>query len=138
MEIILIRKTMTKKCVIGELFVNGNFECFTLEDIERPVKIAGLTAISRGHYEVVVTYSQRFKKLLPLLLNVPQFDGIRIHPGNVAENTEGCILVGTGKAKDLITSSRVAFKALFEKIEKASKKEKIFIEIKGDYKLSWM
>ena len=132
MDLLLMRKEFTTESTIGELFVNGVFECYTLEDMVRPVKIAGLTAISSGQYEVVVTYSERFKRLLPLLLNVPQFDGIRIHVGNKAKDTHGCILVGKVKRKNAIESSRVAFEALFEKIVAASKKEKIFIEIIND------
>lgn len=131
MELKLIRKYPDKECVIGELFVNGKFECYTCEDIERPVKLAGVTAIPRGHYEVVITFSQRFQKPLPLLLNVPNYDGVRIHPGNTAKDTEGCILPGKGKTKTSVTQSRDAFAALFKKLEDASKKEKIILEIVG-------
>lgn len=131
MNIRVLRKTFTEESTIGELSINGQFECFTLEDKVRAVKIHGKTAIPTGIYEVVITFSDRFKKPLPLLLNVPNFAGIRIHPGNKAADTEGCLLVGTTKAKDFVGSSKVAFKALFEKIEAAAKKEKVFIEIVG-------
>jgi hypothetical protein len=114
---------------IGELAVDGAFECFTLEDAVRPVKIKGITAIPAGSYEVVVSFSERFKRPLPLLLNVPNFDGIRIHPGNTARDTEGCILVGKTKDKDLVGSSRDAFGSLLEKIQAALAQEKIFIHI---------
>jgi len=129
MNLKLIRKYPAADCVIGELYVNDKFECFTCEDIERPVKLAGLTAIPRGHYEVVITYSERFKKPLPLLLNVPNYSGVRIHPGNTAKDTEGCILPGTGKTKNSVTQSRVAFEALFAKLKTAASKEKIILEI---------
>lgn len=130
MQITLVRETLTDNSTIGSLFVNGEFECYTLEDRVRPVKVKGSTAIPPGHYEMVVTFSERFKKPLPLLLNVPNFDGIRIHTGNTAEHTEGCILVGTGKGSDRISESAAAFKKLFTKIAAAAKVEKIFIEIK--------
>jgi hypothetical protein len=74
--------------------------------------------------------SNRFKRMLPLLLNVPQFEGVRIHPGNATADTEGCILVGLYRDQDRITSSRIAFDALFGKIAAAYlNNHKIEIEI---------
>lgn len=105
--------------VIGELLVDGVFECFTLEDIERPVKIKGETAIPKGTYKVIINQSNRFKRLLPLLLNVPGFEGVRIHSGNTNHNTEGCILVGQTRHKEFIGQSRKAFNKLFAKMQKA-------------------
>jgi hypothetical protein len=64
-----------------------------------------------------------------LLLDVPNFDGIRIHTGNTAKDTLGCILVGQGKGVDSISSSRLAFAPLFEKIQAVVRTEKVFIEI---------
>lgn len=129
MELKLVRKEFTNDSTIGELSVNGKFECFTLEDRVRPVKIKGETAIPLGAYEVVVTFSNRFKKPLPLFLNVPGFEGVRIHSGNTKKDTEGCILVGQTKAKNMVGKSRAAFDILFAKIKTAAQKEKIFIEI---------
>lgn len=131
MNLKLVRRTLTEQSTIGTLSINGVFECLTLEDRVRPVKIHGATAIPAGIYEVAITFSDRFKKPLPLLLNVPNFSGIRIHPGNTAEDTEGCILVGTTERKDFIGNSRAAFRALFTKLEAALKKEKVFIEVGG-------
>lgn len=131
MNLKLVRKTFTEESTIGELSVNGKFECFTLEDKVRAVKIHGKTAIPTGIYEVVITFSDRFRKQLPLFLNVPNFAGIRIHAGNTAADTEGCILVGTSKAPNFVGGSRAAFKALFPKLQKALTKEKIFIEVIG-------
>jgi len=131
MDIKVIRKYPSIDCVIGELYVDNKLECYTLEDIERPLKIKGLTAIPRGFYEVVINYSLRFKKPLPLLLNVPNFDGVRIHSGNTSADTEGCILVGKIKRASSIEQSRTAFKALFSKLEAATKKEKIILEVTG-------
>src|SRR5215218_1194074 len=124
------RQTLTDKSTIGELSIDGTFECFTLEDRVRPVKIKGETAIPAGTYEVAITFSNRFQRRLPELKEVPNFEGIRIHSGNKAEDTEGCILVGTSKKENFIENSRVAFTALFEKIEKAAmNNEKVMIEI---------
>lgn len=132
MNLTLIRKYPAPDCVIGELYIDDKFECFTLEDIERPLKIAGVTAIPRGHYEIVITFSARFGKPLPLLLNVPGFDGVRIHTGNTSSNTEGCLLVGKSRTNNSITQSRDAFNVLFPKLQAAAAKEKIIIEIKGE------
>jgi hypothetical protein len=131
MNLKLVRKTFTEESTIGELSVNGKFECFTLEDKVRAVKIHGRTAIPEGIYEVIISFSDKFRKQLPLLLNVPNFAGIRIHSGNTAADTEGCILVGTTKGNNAISSSRIAFNALFPKLQAALQKEKIFIEVVG-------
>jgi hypothetical protein len=129
MELQVKRTDFSEESTIGELWVNGGFECYTLEDKVRPVKIAGKTAIPSGRYEVIINFSQRFQKQLPLLLNVPNFEGVRIHPGNTAANTEGCILVGETKTENFVGESRWAFNRLFEKLKAASETEKIFMEI---------
>ena len=117
--------------MLGKLFINEQFECFTLEDITRPTKVFGETAIPSGTYPVVITHSNHFGFDLPLLLNVPNYEGIRIHSGNVAKDTEGCILVGASRSIDFIGQSRIAFKKLFEKIRVAlDKGEKVTITIK--------
>ena len=129
MDLRVKRLEFSDDSTIGELSVDGQFECYTLEDKVRPVKIMGKTAIPAGRYEVVINFSQRFQKPLPLLLNVPNFEGVRIHPGNVSANTEGCILVGDTKGVDFIGNSRLAFNPLFQKMKAAAKTQKIFIEI---------
>jgi hypothetical protein len=108
-------------CTIGELYLNGEFECLTLEDtVRRGPKVYGKTAIPIGEYRVILDYSNRFKVILPHLLNVPQFEGIRIHPGNTAQDTEGCILVGRIRNGHTIEQSRLAFNSLYPKLEAAS------------------
>lgn len=119
MQLMLVRQPSDAACTLGRMYVNGAFECYTLEDVVRPVKIKNETAIPAGLYFVEVTMSAHFGKLLPLLKNVPNYEGVRIHSGNTAADTEGCILVGDGESKDAITQSRVAFGHLFEKIQKA-------------------
>ena len=119
MKIEVKRLYKTENSTIGELTVDGKFECYTLEDKERAVKIKGETAISKGTYKVIINQSNRFKKLLPLLLNVPNFEGVRIHPGNSNHDTEGCILVGQSISKDYISKSRKAFEKLFKKMQLA-------------------
>jgi hypothetical protein len=119
MKITLKRLHRTDKSTVGELFINGLFECYTLEDVERDVKVYGKTAIEKGTYKVIINRSNRFKKDMPLLLNVPKFEGIRMHSGNKAEDTEGCILVGEKRSLDWVSSSRNAYKKLFAKMKKA-------------------
>lgn len=111
---------------VGTLYVDGKQFCYTLEDCVREDgrsvnswKIPGKTAIPTGTYNVVITPSQRFKRDLPLLKNVPGFSGIRIHSGNTAADTEGCILVGKGHSTRSVTDSRAAFNDLFDHIKSA-------------------
>lgn len=127
MNIHVIRNPSSAKSTIGKMMVDGVFECYTLEDVVRPVKIQNETAVPAGTYKVIINQSNRFKRLLPLLIDVPGFVGVRIHPGNTAENTEGCILVGQSKSDDFIGNSRLAFDTLFAKMQKA--KGDIFITI---------
>ena len=129
MKMTLTRKIKTDESTIGELSIDGKFECFTLEDPVRDHKIKDRTAIPAGTYEVVITHSPRFKKDMPRLLDVPNFEGILIHVGNTAKDTEGCILVGKGKAVNMITSSKDAYAALLPKIAAGLKQGKVFIEV---------
>ena len=117
MKLYLKRIHKTEHSTIGELYIDGKFQCYTLEDVEREVKIKNETAIPKGTYKIVITYSNRFKKQLPLLLNVPNFEGIRIHSGNTNHDTEGCILIGQTRSNDFIGSPRNAFNELFKKIK---------------------
>lgn len=132
MELKLIRKDFGADHTIGDLLVNGKFECYILEDVVRPKgeKVYGKTAIPYGKYNVDVTMSNRFKKMLPLLLLVPGFEGIRIHPGNTSKDTEGCLLPGTDKRKGMVLNSQKAFHALIAKITGAiDTGEKVTIEV---------
>jgi len=119
MQITIKRLHKTDVSTIGELLIDGIFECYTLEDIERPVKIKAETAIPKGTYKVIINMSNRFKRLMPLLLNVPNFEGVRIHAGNTNHDTEGCILVGRTRSKDFIGQSRKAYEKLFKKMQAA-------------------
>lgn len=135
MKLIIHRQIFSDKSSVGTLYVNGLKECHTLEDRDRHLedggeKVYGETAIPRNTYKVVITYSNRFKQPMPLLVDVPQFEGIRIHPGNTDQNTEGCILVGVGIGQDRLYNSRQAYERLFNKLEAAEALgEEITIEI---------
>lgn len=151
MELLLQRLHEKNEATIGQLFVfesdkagtEGKAFCYTLEDKVRLIrnengdivgdKIAGKTAIPNGRYEVIISYSFRFKKDMPLLLNVPKFEGIRIHTGNTTANTEGCILLGNAitKSGDYLLDSLKANKAFMTLLKSVKKKEKVFITIKN-------
>lgn len=105
------------------------FYCHTLEDIPRDIKVPGKTAIPVGRYEVIVNWSARFKRRMPLLLGVPGFEGVRIHSGTTEADTEGCILVGLGKTELGLLRSRDAFALLFQHIIAGTEGGKLFISI---------
>jgi hypothetical protein len=141
MELKLVRKVFTETSTVSDLFVNDTFVCNVLEDVDRgltsdmsledikAVKVKTKTAIPYGTYTVVNTFSPRFQKYLPLLLNVPGFEGIRIHPGNTSVDTDGCLLPGMYTSPNTVTNSRVTFAKLFATIKAVEKKEKITITI---------
>lgn len=92
---------------IGKLYIDGHYLCDTLEDtVRNGAKIAGKTAIPAGTYKVKKTMSPRFKKVLPEILNVPGFTGVRIHAGNTAIDTDGCLLLGLNKKKGQVLESQ--------------------------------
>ncbi len=116
MQLLLNREPSTDKATIGRLYVDGIFECYTLEDVIREIKIPHETAIPQGNYEIIVNHSNRFGVDMPLLLNIPGFEGVRIHPGNTDKDTDGCILVGTNCLDNFVGNSRIAFNRLFAKL----------------------
>jgi Steigviridae/Suoliviridae L,D-carboxypeptidase/transpeptidase len=131
MELMLQREPSADGCTIGKLLIDDAFECFTLEDIMRDgPKIADQTAIPPGRYQVVITTSNRFGRMLPLLVGVPGYEGVRIHPGNTAADTSGCILVGQSRANDSILSSKLAMEQLQRKIAGAlARNQDVFITV---------
>lgn len=148
MELILTRYGFDDVSTVGKITENGILLCYTIEDkdrklnssmdaaIIRKIKVDGKTCIPYGRYEINCTYSPRFKKVLPQILGVKGFAGIRIHPGNTNEDTEGCILPGliakySKKNGFYVENSRTAFSSLFDKIGRALLEEKVFITIQG-------
>lgn len=121
MNLVLQREILSDKSTIGQLSVNDERLCYTLEDKVRPilVKVDGQTAIPAGRYRVAIDLSARFKKLMPHVLDVPNFEGVRIHSGNTSEDTEGCILVGLTKGTDFIGESRKAFELFYPMLQAA-------------------
>ena len=133
MQLLLERLQLDADLTIGSLSIDGDWECWTLEDVVRApgVKVKGATAIPAGTYRVDITFSNRFQQPMPLLLNVPMFEGIRIHAGNTAADTEGCILVGQDRLARSIGRSRKAYAALFTKLREAKARARsITIEVR--------
>jgi len=129
-DMVLHRKTFTNKSTIGELHLDKSFQCYTLEDtVRHGPKVYGQTAIPAGRYEIIINFSNRFQRPMPLFLNVPDFMGVRIHPGNTDKDTFGCILVGETVMDDFVGYSKDAFASLYPKIEEKVKKGKLFIEV---------
>lgn len=137
MRLTLDRKEYDPESTIGDLYLDGVWECCTLEDqVREGAKVLGETAIPEGSYEVLITHSPRFKRMLPLLVDVPGFDGIRIHPGNTTDDTEGCLLVGENvinhAGRPFLTRSRAAFDRLYQKLVAASARhEALVIEVQS-------
>ena len=144
MELILTREHFNDVCCIGSLKIVGDdVLLYTLEDVDRKlsqtddlgaiskIKVFGKTAIPYGRYEVIMTYSNRFKQTMPLLLGVNGFEGVRIHSGNTSDHTEGCILVGYAKdvLHNRILNSRAAIAELYMLITEKIKTEKVYITI---------
>lgn len=135
MDIRIDRLYKKENYTIGNLYINGKYLCNTLEDKVRDMeteedKVYGETAIPEGRYEVVLSYSNNFKKVLPEILGVEFFKGIRIHSGNTIDDTEGCILVGENKEVGKVINSRKTMKKLMSRIKTAwDNGEKIYINI---------
>lgn len=127
---------------IGRLYVDGVYFSDTLEDVDRGLddtmseqeilskKVYGQTAIPTGIYRVILNYSPKYKKVMPLLLNVKGYSGIRIHSGNTDKDTLGCILVGENKVVGKVINSRVKYEALYKRICQAKGDVKITIRRK--------
>lgn len=142
MNITLNRIAKKSKYTIGKLYIDGEYFCDTIEDTDRGLtqtmtdaqikskKVYGQTAIPTGTYRVIISYSDKFKRQMPLLLNVPGFLGIRIHSGNTEKDTEGCLIVGKNKVVGKVIESKDTYNKLFSILCEANKKEAIKITIK--------
>ena len=131
--LLTVRREPSKNgATLGTLYADGIKECETLEDEIRKVKVPGKTAIPEGRYRVVLTHSPRFKKVLPELLNVPGFTGVRIHSGNTQADTDGCILVGEERGPGRVLRSREAMFELMALLSACSDAgEQIWLQIEN-------
>ena len=143
MRIELVRIAFKSTYTIGKLYVDGKYFSDVLEDVDRGLdssmseseilekKVKGQTAIPTGHYVINITYSPKYKRMMPLLLDVKGFSGIRIHSGNTAKDTEGCLLVGKNKQVGKVLESRDTYQRLFKMME-GQKEITIDITRKGE------
>ena len=120
MHLRVIREPSTAAATLGILLIDGVFVCWTLEDVVRAVKIPGETAIPAGRYDVRLSLSQRFQKVLPEVLAVPGYIAIRLHAGNTQADTAGCLLVGRVRAYDRLEESKLALMNVMEHLRRAT------------------
>lgn len=134
MEWILQRVIYQPTRTLGNLYCNGKFFCYTLEDKVRPdgVKVYGETAIPAGVYRIAITFSNRFKRPMIQIINVPMFEGIRIHPGVSEKNTHGCVLVSHHRQGSMLVLERTACAELEAMLVKAQGTAKCTIRIIDD------
>ncbi|MDR3059109.1 MAG: DUF5675 family protein [Prevotella sp.] len=138
MELLLKRKFKGEKYTIGDLYIDGEFFCNTIEDKVRELpekclntpkwlickckeKVYNETAIPAGTYKVTLGESPKFKRILPIIHNVPHFLGILIHTGNTEEHSSGCIIVGRNTVKGKVLYSKTTMAALMERLEMAGR-----------------
>lgn len=144
MRITLVRIANRPTYCIGKLYVDGKYFCDTIEDTDRGLsdemdekdilkqKIKGQTAIPTGIYHIYLTYSPKYKKIMPLIANVKGYQGIRIHSGNTSKDTEGCLILGKNTKVGMVTESRKMFNAFFRLLMQAEQ-SKIIIDIQRKY-----
>lgn len=128
MEILVKRLFKKSDYTIGKMYIDGQYFCDTVEDTDRGLtsdmtyeeiarrKVYGKTAIPTGRYDVAISYSPKFKRNLPLLLDVKGYSGIRIHNGKDANSSLGCIIVGENKTKCCVINSKVTLERLMAKL----------------------
>ena len=142
MRLLLDRKYKKPGYSIGKLYINGFYFCDTLEDKDRglkqsmelkelkKLKVAKETAIPTGSYVLIISYSKKFKRDLIAVIDVPAYSGIRIHSGNTAKDTEGCILVGKNKEVGKVINSRYYYENLHLMVKDALERgEKVTLDI---------
>lgn len=139
MELKVIRKIKTPNSTIGDFLIDGIKKFVTLEDVDRgltsamtlakiaAIKVKTETAIPTGRYKVTSYFSPKHNAIVPLVNDVPGFEGIEIHIGNYAKDTDGCLLLGTGLAPDMITGSKDTIDQFYPIVFETLKNEDVFI-----------
>lgn len=142
MEILLRRIARKETYTIGKLYIDGEYVCDTLEDKDRGLdqsmsleeikkkKVYSETAIPTGRYQIIWSYSAKFKKTMPLVMNVPGYQGIRIHSGNTHVDTAGCLLLGENKVVGKVINSVKTCNRVLPIIKKGCEEGKVYITIK--------
>lgn len=150
MKLLVKRTYKGPKYTIGKLYVNGQYFCDSIEDVDRGlkqgmplndilrIKVKGKTCIPYGTYVVTINvvsgkysnytkypFAKEVGARMPRILNVPGFEGILIHPGTTEEDTDGCLIVGQNKIKGKVINSQVTWRNLYKLLEKASKRREL-------------
>jgi hypothetical protein len=126
MKLLVVRESNQNGPTLGKLFVDNVYFCETLEDQDRQLetkgesaKVEGETCIPRGEYRVLIDFSHRFRCEMMHVMDVPYFEGIRIHAGNTKEDTHGCLLLGSARSESTVLNSRYTVKRLFDLVDSA-------------------
>jgi len=134
MNLKIIRDVKSKDFTLGMFYINGTRLGFTCEDTDRSLeddkdndgnpidkgeKVYGKTAIPCGAYKVILSYSNRFKKVMPEVLDVPDFSGVRIHGGNTEEDTLGCPLLGSMRTQTGVANCKIVNDRLISMLQDA-------------------
>ena len=145
MRLTLMRIANRPTYCIGKFYIDGVYFCDTIEDTDRGLddgmseaeikqkKVKGETAIPTGTYPVYIPWSPKYQKPMPLLERVKGYSGIRIHSGNTAKDTEGCLIVGKNKEVGKVLESRKTYNELFKILNTTN--ERIIIDIRRKYKV---
>ena len=131
-NLLILRDTFTDNSTIGELFLNDEFMCDTLENPELN-NVRNISCIPEGQYNVRLRTAKESNSrdyLHLLVQDVPNRDYILFHRGNSAKDTSGCILVGVGRQQDFVSNSTLAMDLLMKEIIKLGG-EKIILIIKN-------
>jgi len=135
MDFLIKRDKFTVKSTIGRLWIAERDFCNTLEDVDRQLEIPGnvkvdkQTAIPRGRYFLIIDESTRFKRLMPHILDVPHFTGVRMHKGMTAEDTEGCPVLGAHRGEDKIWECQAVYDEFFGILTEELKVEPCWIVV---------
>lgn len=141
MEILLKRIAKKEAYTIGKLYIDGKYFCDSLEDRDRGLaqsmplseikrkKIKHQTAIPSGTYEIHWNYSPKYRRMMPQIMSVPGFEGVRIHSGNTQQDTSGCILLGKNSVVGKVLNSRVTINKFYPQVKEACKNGKVTITI---------
>lgn len=136
MKFTLQRDVFEGEFTLGELLQEGEHFAFTCEDVDRKledgnIKVPGKSAIPRGTYPLTVSMSARFSRLMPLVKDVPNFSGVRIHGGNTHKDTEGCPLIGEKRtAEGVAVCAAVVAKLIKIIVEAETGGDKCYLEVK--------
>ena len=125
MKLTLQRYLFAEDYTMGLLFIDGVYFCDTIEDKYRgqnlsKTKVANETCIPYGVYTIKITYSPKYKKNMPQILDVPYFSGVRIHSGNTAKDSSGCVIVGIKSENGTVLQSRKMYNELMKRLGTAN------------------